>query len=1455
MIILRDKFIKDYTVRKKEHLTNPPIHSMDNFVLPKGSQLHYVSKGDEIGIPEVHEYTSYVKDKVCAEFLLDYLDETEGGFKRVTVAKHALVKDYFSSHKTVINAKLNASTANQLKNLLVTNYGLMEVGIDYFQTDLNWYHQFLNKWRSIFKNVMETAENSQRMQFIVLDLPKIPPNLTLLKKTKGKLRKEDLRKLGSTERLLAAALWDGYNENPSMKLFKASAKALANVFIILRLGESWLCYNLATIKQWCQSIDNPKGDFKLTVFQKKFLIMLMTPIMGPIDELDFDEDEMEEGGIDTSNVPEAINKNNINAVKSNAGNNLSDAKNLADAFTKALDMAEDGIGTVVHSTYTDEGDENIKEEKALEILEEINQDIVDEADNVEYFPETDERNDKVVEVPVFDYQEYTAENTSHEEDFHARLNEMAVGARLTPREINGMKKLASSYKSIKDPKGVHGTLEAASIITPDDLVISKERKFIDKKKFVADESMLASTLKDFDQQYIDNVMHKDIYNMVLNLQRHGFAVKNYEIKKHKELGDEYEIHSVKIIPIHGKESTLTFKVPVIDQNGVFISRSVKNRMRKQRTDVPIRKVGHDEVALTSYMSKMFVERSQFSVSSSEIWLKSALINLSNPNIKIAWGDTSRPINIIRADNNKSKMSAAQYAEALKRTPRLYAQLARMVTQITTPEYKFYFDVHNLKSNFGEDVVHEFESTRHTQILVGKGKNTILVLTNNHIVHECSIEKKGDNKELGHILDLIGLDRSKCPLDCADIKILSKSIPLGVLLGFYLGLGVLLKTTKVKWIFIPKGSRQKDVADDAILIKFNDGTLCINEYDYKAQLVFAGYRRYQRFISSYDMHEFDKEITFGTIFSLAGLQARFLREFNILRNMWVDPITREELIRMGEPTDFILLLFRAIELLEFDQYPDEMDRAYQRDRGYERISGFIYEELITEIRKFDSNPIKGNAKLTMNPNQVWMRIIGDETTTPIEESNPIHNLKEAEAVVYRGSGGRSARTMSVKSRKYTANAIGVDSEGTVDNGDAGTIKFLTANPNYNSVRGTVNLLDKYDSSVNSSCLNTSTLLAPCVDLDDPKRRNFVQIQNSRTTNCIGMTVLPCRTGYEYVMAHRTSDLYATLAEEDGVVQSVTENAIIVTHKSGKETVVELGKRDGKWAGKIIPHKVITELKVGQKVNKGDTIAYNPLFFQTDVFTGELVYKTGMLCRTALVEEEYTYEDSCLIGEHLAVKLDTYNCEERTIKVLFEQDVNNLVKVGDEVGYDTVLCVIQNSVGGVDGKFAAGSLEALMDINSLTPKAKLTGKVTKISAVYCGDVEEMSPTLQKIVSQCDKELFAKARDMNRERVSGQKSVGDRHEGKFIDANTVYITITFDITQGMEEGSKLVFGHQMKSVVSKIVDDGLSTEDGQPYDAKFSYASFSKRIVNSGLLVGILNTFMVEAGKRFCEIYENQ
>lgn len=1470
MIITVDKFIRQFCVRKKDHILNPPIHDIKDFVLPKNSQLHFLEKdGDELGILATNPLLAFhEKGKIVSEFVTGgYSNDKAGGFKVVTTDVKEPIRDYFRRNKSMVNGNVSKAALMVDKNLVVTNYGLMEAGVSYFNNQYAWWFKFQNKWKSIFENIEQKVTGNRRNHFVIIDIPALFPSIAQLKRFELESSNENVRKIANSERMIIAQFWNWFNPKAD-SIYPKSKQINERLFFVFRHHDKWISVSMNVLAEQLKSSANPRGSYSEIQLKKNFLVMLLTMIFGNVDGILLDDDETDaNSAVVNDEAEEELVSRHETADTTNVTSFASDPANqtdVRDVISVALDNAL--IAVEVKDEYVEIESKRSKQvDKLLEQLDSVNVDVVDSNEDINAVPQSIVKDDDGEEINadiksidrsdvLIDYKPYMPAEATHEEMFNAKLKSHVLKGGLTPAQMKRFEKLASNYKTIPDPLTGKSTLEKAARIEPKDLVITKDKKISEKINMVADGSMLSSSLMDFDKQYINQVMQKDIYNAVMAVQRHGVAIQNYQIKHVKQLGDEYTVHSVKLVPIEGESSTLTFKVPAVDDFGVFQSRSVKMRMKKQRVDLPIRKVSHDEVALTSYMSKMFVERSQFAAYSSEKWLRGKLVDLNNPDIKIRWGGSNPVIDGNIETDRASGMSEAKLAAIYKRTPRLYSQIARSIKSIELKDFELFFDVSKLEQNFGDEVVKAFDSTRDTQILLGKGKNSILVLTNNGIVHECSIDRK-ENREIGPLETMLGVDLSKKPIDCADISMVSKSIPAGVLLGYYLGLGNLLKTLDADHHFVSKGTRGVTTMNGHVPVVFADGTLMVNCIgNYKAQLIIAGFNRYKSYIKRFSVYEFDKPNVYGAVFADAGLPARFIREFNILRNMWIDPITHDELVRMQEPTDFVLLLLRAVELLEFDQHPEEMDRGYQRDRGYERVSGFIYEEMIKAIRAYDSNPVKTRAKVSINPEAVWMALISDETTAPIEESNPIHNLKDSEAVVYRGAGGRGSRTMNANSRKFSKSAVGVDSESTVDNGDAGTVRFLTANPNYNSVRGTVNQLDKFDATVNASCMNTSVLLAPAADLDDPKRRNFIQIQNSRTTNSEGSHISPVRTGYERVLPYRTSDLYATMAQEEGKVVRVTENAVVVQYKSGKEVAVELGKRDGKWAGKIIPHNVITTLKEGQKVSIGDAIAFNPMFFEIDTLGGTLAYKSGVLARVGLVEEEFTFEDACEIGYDFAQKLLTKNCEERFVTVTFDQEVNELVKIGDEVDYDTIICILQNNIAGVESSYSGSSLEALRDVSSLTPRVKHNGKITDITAVYAGEVEEMSSSLQNIVNASDRKFYKKARDMGKDRLSGQKKVGERFEGKVLEPNTAIIKITIDIVQDMGIGSKVVFGHQMKSVVSNVFEGEFCTQDGKPYDAKFSYASFVKRIVKSGIHIGVLNTYLVECGERLCEIYDN-
>lgn len=1443
MQITVENFIRHYCVRKKDQVLSPPQHSMKDFVLPKNSQLHFVEKdGTEFGIMATNPLLTYLtKGKVISEFVTDYSAVKSETFKHVSKDMKEPIRDYMRRNKGIMNAKTAKSDMLAEKNLVVTNYGMMEENVTYFNNKRSWWFRFQNYYGSIFKDISQRVLSNRRNHFIVLDIPEVMPSISQFRKFDEDGNDASIDKIANSERMLITQFWMWFSGNKEC-LIPRDPNVLNRLFFVFKWHDKWICFQLPTVAANMKTSSNPKGSWDEMRMRKNFIVMLLTLPFGSVDNIAFDEEEeTTDAALDEEEVSEIrqqIKDDTLELAESSDPKDMVKAK-LAKAFDK-MDVA------IAEENDIDKLDKkrNKKADSLLDQLEEVN---VNVADSIENPTPNDEqtilKDDEGVPVEgtisrediLIDYKEYQPKDMNLEEKFDDQLVDFIKKGSVTPQQKTRLEKLARRYKEIPDPKSGVGSLEVAAKIDPKQLVISKDEKFVEKINMVNDESMLKSTLLTFDRRYINDIMHKDVYNAVLAVQRRGIAIQNYQVKRVTQLGDDYEVHSVKFVPIEGEPSTISFKIPIVDDYGVFQSRGVKNRMAKQRVDIPIRKIGPDEVALTSYMSKMFVERCQFVAYSREKWLKAQLMEL---------GGTDNGVNV----------SFGGVFRNTEDTPLIYSQIARSAKRIRFGEYDLFFDAAKLEDNFGKAVVEAFNKTRGTQILLGKGPNTLLVLTKAGIVHECNIDQE-KFVELGPLEKFIGLDTSKAPMDCADLNVVSKNIPLGVVLGYYVGLGNLLKTLKVEWRTVEKNTRGTVFNDDAIVIEFADRRLVVEKYDYKAQLVLAGFNRYHKHIKQFNMVEFDKKNVYGTIFADAGLPARYLREFNILRDMWVDPITEEELRAMGEPTDFVLLLLRSVEMLEKDMHPAAMERAYQRDRGYERISGMVYGELIKSIRAYDSTPVRAKAKLSMNPEAVWMKIIGDETTAPIEESNPIHSLKDVERVVYRGEGGRSSRTMNSLSRMFSASAIGVDSESTVDNGDAGTVRFLTANPNYRSLRGTINVLDTFDESVNSTCLNTSTLLAPAADTDDPKRRNFISIQNSRTTNSEGSQLLPTRTGYEYAIPWRSSDLYATIAREEGTVTRITEHAIVVKYKSGKEEIVELGKRDGKWAGKIIPHNVITDLKEGHKVKAGEPIAYNPMFFTLDKLGGELAMKMGVLARIGLIEDEFTNEDSSEIYSKFAGMLTTKNCEVRQIEVPFDKDALELVKVGEKVDYDSILCVIRNNIEGVSDHYVSSSLESLRDISSTSPRAKYTGVVTSIDAVYVGDVEEMSPSLQAIVGASDRKLYKKARDMNKERVTGQMKVGSRRNGKMLNPKSVLIEVTIDINQEMGIGSKVVYGHQMKSVVSNVFDEEFTTMDGVPYWGKFSYTSYIKRIVESTLKAGICNTFSVSITNAACEIYEKE
>jgi biotin carboxyl carrier protein len=365
-------------------------------------------------------------------------------------------------------------------------------------------------------------------------------------------------------------------------------------------------------------------------------------------------------------------------------------------------------------------------------------------------------------------------------------------------------------------------------------------------------------------------------------------------------------------------------------------------------------------------------------------------------------------------------------------------------------------------------------------------------------------------------------------------------------------------------------------------------------------------------------------------------------------------------------------------------------------------------------------------------------------------------------------------------------------------------------------------------------------------------NFIAIQQSHSIACDGYRQFTVRTGYDQVIAHRSHDLFAYTAKKPGKVTAIDAKGLIVTYDDETQGY-ELGRRFGNAAGLVVPHEIVTPLKLGDEVQLGDVIVYNSGFFEPDFFNAkQVVLKNAINVKTVLWESTQTLEDASSISSRAAGLLTTNLTKVKTIVVNFDQTVNRLVKAGDTVQADSLLCIIEDAVTANNKLFDEQTLDTLRALSAQTPRANVNGVVEKIEVFYHGEKEDMSDSLRAICSAADKELKRKALSLNRKSFTGSVDGGFRIESDQLglDSLAIRVYITAPVSAGV--GDKGVFCNQMKTVFSEVLEKDYVTEEGQTIDAVFSVKSINARLVNSPFVIGTTNTLLEVLAKKAVAAY---
>lgn len=850
--------------------------------------------------------------------------------------------------------------------------------------------------------------------------------------------------------------------------------------------------------------------------------------------------------------------------------------------------------------------------------------------------------------------------------------------------------------------------------------------------------------------------------------------------------------------------------------------------------IPIRKVSARKVALTSYTNKTFVVRSERADNNYDSWLE-------------------RQLDVKARDETNPIVSNPKYAEfdltAYQGIPRVYTILAKKFASFDNGANHFYFNYPNreayFQSKFG---ITASNVERDGMVLVGarEGKPVLVDPTGVFYLQESMT----DLEPMGMITDLVGLNLSKAPLESVDVKLAGKDIPLGFVLGYKFGFMNLLEKLGVDYQMFPRGKTVAVQPEDYVLA-FNDNILVFPRSDYKSMLVLGGLRRYHKSLRNFSVYDFNKKDVYFRVLAEHDMGVRFLREIDFLFEAWLDPITKGLLEEMGEPTEFEGLLYRSVELLMSDWSPNEVDGQYMRYRGYERIAGQIFSSLSKAVKRYNNREGTTDLKVQLDRHEVW-RELNDPTVATIEDSNPIANLREQEAMTYRGQGGRAPNSMVARTRVYGDNDRGVISESTVDSGDVGIIAYMTPDANFTSMRG---LTRTFDEAIDakSKLLSTSALLGVGIAHDDMKRIGFASIQQQQGLYADGYDLSPVRTGYEQVVGQRTSDIFATAAEQDGEVVDIGKDGITVKYADGEIAAMPLGTIHGSAAGVVYPHALVTNLKKGDKFKRGDTISYNRKYFKTDRYnSSQASLMPGVNGVVVFSDNLDTLEDGSVVSESMALKLNTQTTDVKNVTVRFDQHVKDLVKVGDHLDLNSILCIIEDPETAGNSLFDEASIETLKRLSSATPTAKVVGTVSKIECYYHGDIDDMSDNLHKLAEASDNERAEQARQLGKSAYSGEVDSSFRVKGQALEPDSMVIRVYIDHDIPFGTGDKAVLCNQMKTVISRVMTGENKLEDGTPIDIIFGNTSVEERMVMSPKLIATTSMLLRQLSKHIAGVY---
>ena len=845
---------------------------------------------------------------------------------------------------------------------------------------------------------------------------------------------------------------------------------------------------------------------------------------------------------------------------------------------------------------------------------------------------------------------------------------------------------------------------------------------VSKVMKTTNDNMKTIKFANFDRTYNEEVMPKDMVNTFLSLNDKSLplTIIKYDVQDTSDELNYKDTYTIVLEDSHRQRHTISVDIPkFIDDKFMWIGGS-KKLILHQNFLYPVVKSGPDEVQIVTNYNKMFIQRfGTKSISSLERLKK--LVS-SEPDV-LEYFETGYAFKL-----NADYVTTVEYDELSKQFLR--------------------FETDNCNIYFSQQEAFEVVDTK--GVVVGSTEMFIGFIDNKPILIDFDTQRTSDDKSITDII--VNALPSKYKNKFEAIKTpkrlmysaattMEQKVSLGLLLGFWEGLGSVLKAVDLVYHLEPKAP--KSLSPGESTIQFKDCVLVYKE-NMAQSLIMNGFRLLET--NQYTIASMEtKEPYIDYLLKVYGKR----NIANALMNTYeftIDPITKEILEDLHLPTTIVPLCVYANSLLADSQYTPDYNQNLCRIRRTEIIPAILYDSIAKQYIVYKNS--NGKKKLSLPKDAVIKKLLALPTVEEYSTLNPLLEMERTHTTMYKGWRGiNEDRSYTQDKRVYDNSMIGIIGLATSPDGSVGVQKTLTMEPNIMTARGYVKSGEKMEGLKDVNLFSPAEMLCPLGPTrDDPTRTGHGVKQSKHVIPVKHSSPVLISNGAEEAIRFSLSTDFVINAKEDGEVIEINEELglIICKYKNGKHQAINIKPQIEKngGGGFYISNTLCTNLKVGDKFKKDDLLAWHKEFFKSNSYVGSRM-NMGTMAKIAIMSTYNTYQDSTVITDKLSQEMATEMVFNKQVVIGRNATVDYIANVGDKVEVGTSLIQFDtsyedNELNKLLDTLSSELKEGVIENSRNNVQSKIAGVIEDIKMYSTVELSELSPSLQKIFGKYYKRI---------------------------------------------------------------------------------------------------------------------